>query len=251
MVLSEWRGHSCQHRSDDFSLIQAVIRTHRPPVAVELGTDAGGFAAFLADLLREWGGEVLTVDLAATAPASVFHERPNLTFLQTSALVDPPHPVVLERIRRPGALLYCDNGHKERELALYAPLLGPDGLLGVHDYGTEVNSQWAEEFLLAYGYRQERHVDFLALANEWYPHSLTRFWIREVPVPDDPAQSIARLLAKFDEDDRRTFDWLIRLARRDRLPSLPVGGAESADSVPRGSLGGSTPLASTTSEDTQ
>jgi hypothetical protein len=38
-------------------------------------------------------------------------------------------------------------------------------------------------------------------------------WTRPGP-PADPARSIAKLLAKFDAEDRQTFNWLIHEARR-------------------------------------
>lgn len=183
-MLSAFNGHHCQHRSDDFPLIAEIVNAHRPKTIVELGTDGGGFAAFLASLAQEWGGQVATFDIEAKWQPRLLSEHKNLHFvkgdiLQRDAGGRPHgHPGVFELITEPHVMLYCDNGHKEDELALYAPLLGPWALLGVHDYGSEVRKDWCEAFLWGHDFAPYRHADFEALANEWYPEPMTRFWVR-------------------------------------------------------------------------
>lgn len=169
------------HRWEDTVLIRDVLRERRPPVAVELGTERGGFAALLAGELAAWGGRVLSVD--HRMPRDLAHaltaKYENLQLLEASILA-VPDGVVAHWITRPGACLYCDNGSKHREVEMYAPFLSSGGLLGVHDYGTEVDPTWVEPFLAGLGYRTHRHEEFAALAHPvWYPVALTRFWIRE------------------------------------------------------------------------
>jgi cephalosporin hydroxylase len=176
MVLSSYDDHHCQHRSDDFPLIERVIRAHAPEIIVELGTDEGGFAAFLADLARDWNGVVYTVDRERKFHPSLL-DRANLTFLHLDVL-DHARSEIRDLLSRPRVLLYCDNGHKEREIMLYAPHLQIGSLLACHDYGTEVRPSWVEAHVNLLGFVTHHHEDFAALANEWYPHSLTRFWLR-------------------------------------------------------------------------
>jgi len=47
-------------------------------------------------------------------------------------------------------LLYCDNGKKVREVIYYAPELNTGDILGIHDWGTEVNPEKIEKPLLDY-----------------------------------------------------------------------------------------------------
>lgn len=185
MVLSEWRStrdstvppFTMQHRNDDLPLITSVIREHRPEIVIELGTDAGGFSAYLADTVAEWDGHVYTFDIARKFnPLLLDGAWPNLTFQQADILNDPIHVVHL-MAQPQRCLLYCDNGHKEEELALYAPVLKPGDMIATHDYGTEVKPSFAYQLLeVAHRLVPVRHAEFAALANEWYPNSLTRFW---------------------------------------------------------------------------
>jgi len=183
-VRCEWQSLEAQHRYEDLGVIAAALEALRPAHAVELGTAGGGFALFLAQTLAAWGGRVLSVDVEPIdlTVLAVLERQPNLTLLTANLLSQgrrghEPHPEVVAWCRRPRTFLYCDNGAKERELELYAPALGPDGSLGVHDYATEVRPAWAEAFLAGLGFRPFRHDVFEALAHpEYYPQSLTRLW---------------------------------------------------------------------------
>lgn len=176
MVLSEWRGFHCQHRSDDFPTIAAIVERHQPMTVVELGTDEGGFAAFLADLVAPWAGHVTTFDRERKFDPKLLSSTPNLSFVQGDVLM--LNEKVVELVSRPSTLLYCDNGNKKREMQLYAPDLQAGSLLGVHDYDTEVAATWCEAFMQEHDFLPERHDEMEKLRNEWYA-PMTRFWVRQ------------------------------------------------------------------------
>lgn len=183
-MLSEHQGHHCQHRSDDFPDIAAILAPHRPRIVVELGTDRGGFASFLAELVRPWGGTVCTFDIEAKFKPSLLTDAPNLRFQLADVLGAGPvgpaarHQTVAGLVGQPAVLLYCDNGNKQREVELYAPLLRVGSILGVHDYNTEIMGSWVEPFVAALGYEPEGHERMEALRNQWYPEPMSRFWVR-------------------------------------------------------------------------
>ena len=172
-------GIKAQHRFEDLALIAEVVQAHRPDVAIELGTAEGGFAAFLASVLADWGGRVVTFDRDVPPEITRLLAISNLGYVQADLLREA-HPSVLGLLRSAASpMLYCDNGAKMRELALYAPWVPEGGLVGVHDYGTEVPPDLIEPLMRTLGYQPVRHEDFAALAHpEWYPVSLTRFWRR-------------------------------------------------------------------------
>ena len=193
-MLSEHRGHHCQHRSDDFPAIAAILRPHRPGLVVELGTDEGGFSGWLADLVLPFGGVVYTFDISWKFKPSLLRDFPNLHCIQADvlggglagpearcdavgALLTRQGPLPL-RISSLPTLLYCDNGNKQREVELYAPLLPVGAILGVHDYNTEIMASWVEPFVAALGFVPEGHAQMEALRNEWYPEPMSRFWVR-------------------------------------------------------------------------
>lgn len=191
-MLSEHRGHHCQHRSDDFPEIAAILSPHKPRIVVELGTDEGGFSGWLADLVLPWGGQVFTFDLAAKFKPSLLKDCKNLRFVRGDVLGTGPvgpaarHREVSALVRQPGVFLYCDNGNKQREVELYAPLLQVNSILGVHDYNTEIMGSWVEPHVAALGYVPEGHGRMEALRNEWYREPMSRFWVRRRRVEPAP-----------------------------------------------------------------
>lgn len=179
-MLSEYKGHHCQHRCDDWPTLAGIVEPHRPRIVVELGTDEGGFAGWLADLVAPWGGDVFTFDILPKFKLSLLSDFGNL-FYERGDVLKTRHPTVVDLIagENPGpVLLYCDNGNKPREVELYAPLLRPGSLLAVHDYNTEIMAEWVEPFVAALGFVKEGHERMEALRNEWYPEPMTRLWVR-------------------------------------------------------------------------
>lgn len=152
--------------------------------AIELGTDAGGFAALLAHTLAEWGGRVVTFDRERKFFDALLTTYRNLEFVQTDILSvhgydrGPRLSYLQHLVASDAVLLYCDNGNKVREIELYAPLLRTGSMLATHDYGSEVPAAWCEEFVARLGFMQVGHARMETLRNEWYPEPMTRFWGR-------------------------------------------------------------------------
>ena len=202
-MLSEHKGFHCQHRSDDFPAIAAIVTPHRPLVVVELGTDTGGFAGWLAALVAPWGGVVHTFDITTKIKPKLLAAFKNLRYHEADVLAGV-HPDVAALVSQPGVLLYCDNGNKQHEVELYAPLLLAGSLLAVHDYNAEIKGEWVEPHVAALGYAPEGHDRMEALRNEWYPEPMTRLWLRKsilrpavpAPAPAAPKKAAASPVAK-------------------------------------------------------
>lgn len=201
-MLSGHKTYHCQHRSDDFPSIAAILAVHQPLIAVELGTDEGGFSGWLADLIAPWGGRVYTFDILRKFRDTFLADFPNLAFTQADVLAGC-HPLVSALVAEPRVFLYCDNGDKKKEVELYAPLLREGSLLGVHDYNTEIPGAWVEPHVAALGYEKERHDLMEALRNEWYPEPMTRIWRRArviapvvAPVIAQPPKAAAPVAAQ-------------------------------------------------------
>lgn len=163
-----------EHRAEDIELIAEVVRNHHPEVVIELGTYKGGLAAMFADVVASWG-VVHTFDNVRQFDEGIL-KKPNIVFYEEDLLAENANVVRLLHEHR--AVIYCDNGHKETEIGLYAPHVRPGSLLGCHDYDSEVRPSFAEPLLASLGFVQHRHADFEALATHTYPISMTRFWSR-------------------------------------------------------------------------
>jgi len=157
------------HCPESVRLIQDVVRFFRPHLIVEFGTKYGGLTLVLHDACPEatlysydLHKEYLLVRLEWFGPSVYFvtqdllaHRSRELKHLLCSAACK---------------LLYCDNGDKEREVLMYAPLLNSGDLLGVHDWEREVRPEKVQSVL----------VDFDPVDHQLFAaaRSSTRFWRR-------------------------------------------------------------------------
>lgn len=179
-IQCSWDGFIAVHRYEDLTLIRETIEMVKPQWAVELGTAEGGFAAFLATILGQWDGKVYTFDFKLDPGiAQALHQRyPNLWCIKSDVL-DPDNQDLIQLLNQRNGLLYTDNGNKQRELEIWAMYLPEPAMIGSHDYGTELNSEWAEQHMKNLGFKEFRHAEFAKLAHDTdYPVSLTRFWTK-------------------------------------------------------------------------
>lgn len=102
---------------------------------IELGTFRGGFTKLLEDKLPYV--PIHTFDTYnGTVGTKKFFGK-NVHFYKESVLTKCPP--LLDLLAMPEKkLLYCDNGRKRQEVAMYAPLLGQGDYIGVHDWGNEI-----------------------------------------------------------------------------------------------------------------
>lgn len=178
-IQSEWEGYLAIHRWEDLPVIRQLIENIKPTWAVELGTAQGGFAAMLASVLDQWGGQVHSFDIFHDpGMLETMKERyKNLTLVNGDVLNE--NAQLKKLVTRAHGLLYTDNGNKQRELELWVPCLMAPAMVGTHDYGTEIDPAWAEAFMASQGYQPYNHETMANLAHpEFYPVSLTRFWIK-------------------------------------------------------------------------
>ena len=167
----------------DFLLFGDILSQLRPTIAVELGTGALGITPFFAHCQKQWQGKVWTFDTYmasedyANCRIAETKNYPNMKFFREDVLRFANKNVV-EAIRHPNQFIFCDNGCKELEMALYGPYLGSGGILACHDYGHEVDPEWAEIFMPLLGFEKYREEDAKRLDGE-QEYGSSRFWKRK------------------------------------------------------------------------
>lgn len=114
----------------DLILWEAILNTN-PHLRgiVEIGTWQGGFSRWLyaQTVARSIGFRTFDVEVPDSRPPG---------FVQLDVWAHPER--IEEAINAcPPTLLFCDGGNKPRELAEFGPMVGPEGLVIVHDWGTE------------------------------------------------------------------------------------------------------------------
>jgi len=158
-VNGKWKGYNCKHVTSDFPTIAKMIITDlKPKIVVELGTGNGGVTSFFADTIKPWGGIVHTFDyIQFEGSKGLTTTYDNVIFYEEDCVHNGPNQKVIDVISNDNVLLYCDNGKKELEIEYYSQYITKGSVIGCHDYDTEVDSIWIEDFLKKAGFNQFHH----------------------------------------------------------------------------------------------
>lgn len=120
-----WRGAPCQQFATDMWRYAEILQKLRPPWVLECGTADGGTAMFLADVVQQWDGQVISID---NDPRVLTISHPQLLLLKRDAASedtrDDMEQLVADDHGR-GVILLDDNhssAHVAAELDLWAPL---------------------------------------------------------------------------------------------------------------------------------
>jgi len=154
--------------------IENVLKEHNPELIIEFGTYRGGFTLYLS----KWFPEVpiYTIDiihLLTNEVSSIFRKRDNVSFLITQRLFKKEFLISFLLAMPIKKFLFIDNGCKADETKLYAQMLRPGDLLGIHDWPSEVNYQNVDSVLEGFN---EHPINKIF---EQPGYSETRFFIRK------------------------------------------------------------------------
>ena len=180
LTLGTYQGLLCHHWNDELPLVANVLSAVRPMLVVEIGTMYGGFAAFLADAVKPWGGRVVTVDrVIYPGLEAALADRENLCFVRADVnsgfAVDLIRTLMQEcSDRDERTCLYADAQPGREEFFSLGHLAD---LAGVHDYGTEVEPERLEDWATEYRRLPYRHGAFEALQDAKGGYFVSRFWV--------------------------------------------------------------------------
>src|SRR5262245_49434072 len=136
-----WMGVDTWKSVSDMWNYQEILVDLKPSLVVEFGTNQGGSALFLANVMRQIGEpfKVLSVDVTHEPLNPIARRDPDVLFVQSRSNV----PAIAEQIRSlkneyPGkifAILDSDHSmnHVLSEMKLLRPLLSPGDYLLVED----------------------------------------------------------------------------------------------------------------------
>ncbi len=112
-----------------------LIKSFPIELVIELGTFRGGFTKLLEDALPDT--EIHTYDNTNQTASNRKYFGKNVTFHIENVLTRCNSLMELCADPRP-KLLYCDNGRKRQEVAMYSWQLNKRDFIGVHDWGNEI-----------------------------------------------------------------------------------------------------------------
>ena len=158
-------GTPCFHEAESIPEIKRIVSEYEPGLVIELGTKNGGLTEYLQDATDSpiWSYDIIALPLGKKF-------RDNVIFCITDIL-SKPHNSLIELCKlNVKKILYCDNGNKIKEFKMYAQYLNKGDILGVHDWGTEINYDAVKEVL----------TDFEPYESDFFIENKlkTRFWKR-------------------------------------------------------------------------
>jgi len=124
-----------KHEAGVVQVALDIIKKMEVDLVVELGTLQGGFTKLVEDALPNV--EIHTFDHENMTQGVREFFGPKVTFHVENIIFNTANVAgLLERPER--KLLYCDNGCKRREVAMYSQFLNIGDYIGVHDWGNEI-----------------------------------------------------------------------------------------------------------------
>jgi hypothetical protein len=179
-----------RHEVGGLVLIEFTLLTFKPKLIVELGTGHFGMTAIFheTDLdieihsfdfanyvdRADLAGRGLTNEELAIFKNKVFEDGKTKFYVED---ILKENQKIVDLLKRPEKkLLYCDNGGKAIELALYTKYLNKWDILGVHDWGFEGISYEVPQVKEALeGFEYQHHVNDLFEARQ----CSSRFFVKE------------------------------------------------------------------------
>jgi len=107
---------------------------------VDIGTGTGGLTLLFGLNMLQRDGKVLSLDIEETQSAQARRdfEKLNITFEKADAFQKDVVDLVQRFIKGERALIFCDNGCKPREFALYTRILKEGDFIMAHDWRIEI-----------------------------------------------------------------------------------------------------------------
>jgi hypothetical protein len=121
------------HMMNEVEAIKKIVYLYKPDTFVEVGVHEGGLSYLLIPYFDNKVYYVgVEIDRKVVVPQVQKLYGPGyFSFLYYG---DCLNPTLLDTVRIGKTLVYCDNGHKLKEMEFFAPLVKRDDLLLCHDY---------------------------------------------------------------------------------------------------------------------
>jgi len=165
-----------KHSTEDLSVFEEILKDYDPEVIMELGTLKGGLTLFFSEVLPR--SSIITFDIKPMEleeyyRLQILNPDQFCQFYTGDILKDKKIQKMISEIigkmKSRKLLLYCDNGDKMKEIKIYKNFLMKGHMLGVHDWGTEVDPNKALKLL---------SKDFTRVHNKEHNNTAMAFFIR-------------------------------------------------------------------------
>ena len=151
-----WRGHASAKIPNDMWLYQEAIFELKPSLIVEFGTNEGGSALFLADVMdamESLNGRILTIDILRR---DNLPRHPRISYFVGHSRHDPAIAKVKEEVvAAKGPVMFIEDSehsatHIAAELEIYAPMVTPGSYFVVEDCGWPDQTMIVQDVIAAF-----------------------------------------------------------------------------------------------------
>jgi hypothetical protein len=164
---SSGAGFEMKHERGAVKYTIEVIKSMDLDMIVELGTYKGGFTKLLEDAMPHV--EIHTFDIENLTASTRKYFGGNVRFY-IEDILENKQTVINLLARSEKKLLYCDNGRKKEEIALYNGYLYLDDYIGIHDWGNEIWWKDVEKYLKTWSPYQWEKLEEVGVTS--------RFWVK-------------------------------------------------------------------------
>lgn len=121
---------------------EEVVKEFQPQMIVELGFGRGGLTKHFVDWCPEIPIFAFDQYYFISRQDALFFAESDVTLIITSQMFDDNNvlPALLSLPLR--KFLFCDNGSKKEEMRFFSGYLRPGDLIGVHDWGEDI--EWVD-----------------------------------------------------------------------------------------------------------
>lgn len=163
----------CVHERETFSIIREILHNRKIELFIELGTARGGTTLYFHDLKNDM--DVHTFDIHASKECNdlISHlktKQHRITF-HFEDILTYENATLLELLKRPvRKFLYCDNGNKPKEVAMYSKYLSSGDILGTHDWPKEISEKDVAPYVQDFTQLRWKQLEQLGVS--------TRLWVK-------------------------------------------------------------------------
>lgn len=174
-----YKGIKIQKFPNDLWLYHQTIWAKKPEVIVEIGTRFGGATKWFQDVLDEWGGKVVTIDIKN----QVAEKDPRITYIEGSSLDEDVIKQVRGLTSGKKTMLVIDGNHRARHVAKemqnYGQFVTAGQYMVIEDCYTDKGAHWPKEALDWY---MQHNNDFekVALHNNFLHGVTNGGWLVKV-----------------------------------------------------------------------
>lgn len=137
-------GTSMRQLWPDFLMWERFFQSHSVASMIEIGTGSGGLSLYFYLQAQQrrfvfWTYDIKQPEVIAT----VLGEGMKRCFVQEDVFNSPSFHGLVTVAPRP-LMLFCDGGHKSREIQTFGPLLKTGDFVAVHDWPGEISEKDVE-----------------------------------------------------------------------------------------------------------